>query len=209
MCFKKQIVCPKCGKKTPKDHPVCEECGVNIAEQQAIVKAKAEATRIADNVIKHQGFFGTILPQYHGYKKRELRCQADKMIRDHMVKLLNKSKDTIKDLQSASMADPGMMKQLEDVLVQVDTFSRKIQHADYGYMETGDKSEKIGVKEIDRLLDFDKQNIETVMAIEGLTNKLKDSIHPQEMAELKAKVKAAITAYEQRDEFMRTWSVSK
>jgi len=205
MCFKKKIVCPKCGKKTPKENAVCKECGVNIAEAQTVQKVKADANRITNDVIKHQGFFGTILPQYHGYKKRELRRQADKMVRDHLVKLLNKSKDVLKDLQTSST--PDMMKQLEDRLVEIDTFSRKIQHADYGYLETGDKSQKIGVKEIDRLLDFDKKNIETVMAIETLTNKLKTGgIHPQEMTELKEKVKESITAYEQRDEYMRTWS---
>ena len=208
MCFKKKIRCPKCGEKTPKDEEICVKCGVVIKEASAIKKKKEEMDYVTDDIIKHRGFFGRVIPQYRGYKKRELRRVSDKLVRDYLVKILKGSKDALKTMQSNIIEkSPEVVKKIEDLLTDVDIFSRKIQHADYGYMETGTKALRIGEEELDKLLDFDKNAIETVMDIDFDVKELtEDSLTLENIKILGKKVRAATDAYEQRDEYMRGFS---
>lgn len=205
MCiFKKKIKCPKCGEKTPKDGEFCNHCGANLKQAAKVRDKTEEATAVTDDIIKHRGFFGRIIPQYRGYKRREVRRISDKVLRDHLVKELTKAKDTIKMLEEGMIDNaPEIVEDLEKVLMEMDTFVNKINHADYGYMETGTRALRIGEDEIERLLDFDKATIETVIEIQDLVDALTDTVNTNEILELRKKLRAATTAYEQRDEYMR------
>lgn len=204
MCiFKKKVVCPKCGEKTRKDFETCQECGANLKKAAKVRDKKIEATEVTNDIIKHRGFFGRIIPQYRGYKRREVRRISDKVLREHLVQELEKSKDTIKLLEEGMIDNaPEIVEDLEKVLMEMDTFINKIKHADYGYMETGTRALRIGEDEIERLLDFDKATIETIVEIQDLVDALTDTVNTNEILDLRKKLRAATTAYEQRDEYM-------
>lgn len=114
---------------------------------------------LRDKVRDGQGAFDKllgVLPGFKGYKEREIRRTADKLLRDHLVTILGGARRSLEQLRGR-LADAGDLRRLGEV----DTAGRRLEHltdrvryADYGYSGFFDAL-KIDSHALDRLYDFD------------------------------------------------------
>ncbi len=96
------------------------------------------------------------IPGYRGYKEKELRREADKMVREKSVAALNGGRIAIKDVMAA-IADSSrtdLFKTVNRVSAVYDRVTSEIEHADYGYAGFFD-AVKVREEELDELLKYD------------------------------------------------------
>ncbi|MBN2150476.1 MAG: hypothetical protein JW839_03415 [Candidatus Lokiarchaeota archaeon] len=198
----------KCGAENPVNAKFCLSCGAGLADQQAVQSKVDEATTITDDFKDKGGFWQKIIPGYHGYKQKELRREADKLVRDHLVKQLQGMKKDLTSIQEDAVSSAAdLVPKLEDLLGELDTFMKKVQYADYGMGGLFD-TEKIKEPELDKLIEFDKSVIETVMSLQGGIKDLGEGLAEggaDKIKQLRSFIKDAMKYYAQRDEFIRGW----
>jgi len=96
------------------------------------------------------------IPGYRGYKQKELRREADKMVRDKAAAALNEGRSAIKEVMTA-MADStreDLFKAVNRLSAVYDRVTAEIEHADYGYAGFFD-AVKVKENELDQLLRYD------------------------------------------------------
>ncbi len=113
------------------------------------------------------------IPGYLGYKEKETRREADRLLRQHLVAQLDEERRRLVDIQRR-MVDSGGLRMLDDVdraLIKVQKLSDMIRTASYGYAGLFDA---IKVKEVqlDALYQFDNQMLEKVEAIRDAVSAL-------------------------------------
>lgn len=99
-----------------------------------------------------------VLPGFRGYKLREQRREADRIVRDHIHRTLQSSRDDLmrsfqilSDSKNAELLEP-----INRIIAKLDRISERINHASYGYSGFFD-SVKIEEPELDRMLAYDTQ----------------------------------------------------
>ncbi len=198
----------KCGAENPVEAKFCLSCGAGMADQRAAVGKAAEADQITEGFKDKGGFWQKIIPGYHGYKQKEIRRESDKLVRDQLVKQLQNAKKDLTSIQEDAVSSaPDLVGKLEDMLAELDTFLKKIQYADYGMGGLFD-SEKIKEPELEKLIEFDKSTIETVMSLTAGIKELGSGLAEggaDKIKQLRSFIKDAIKYYGQRDEFIRGW----
>lgn len=200
--------CSKCGAENPMDAKFCLSCGAGLGEQKAVQGKVAEATEITEDFKDKGGFWAKIIPGYHGYKKKEIRRESDRLLRDHLVKQMTNTKNELDAIaEEAASSKPDLVMKIEDMRTELDTFLRKIQHADYGYAGLFG-SDKIKENELDKLIEFDRSIVEVVMELQNDMKKLTADTTEAGIKDLRSKIKQSIQYYGQRDEFIRGWTPS-
>lgn len=113
------------------------------------------------------------IPGYRGYKQKELRREADKLLREYVAERLEAARSKLESVALAA-TDRGDLQ----VLAGVDRTGRKLRtvrdkylYADYGYAGIFD-TVKVGEDVLDRLYQFDAQSQEAVLRLEELVNAL-------------------------------------
>ena len=96
------------------------------------------------------------IPGFDGYREREVRRTADKLVRDRLVAELDEVREELKDVVAA-WARAGRLSELPDI----DRLSRlmgkvrdNIRFADYGYTGFFD-AVKITEEQLDKLYEYD------------------------------------------------------
>lgn len=202
------VSCSKCGGENPTDARFCLNCGADMTAQKKVQGTVAEATQITEDFKDKGGFWAKIIPGYHGYKKKEIRREADKLLRDYLVKQLANAKGVLGEIQEEAASDaPGVLSKLEDMLTELDTFSRKIQHADYGFGSMFG-SDKVKENELDKLIDFDRQVVGVVIELANALKAFASDISDAEdkTKEVRRMIKDATRFYAQRDQFIQGWT---
>jgi len=99
-----------------------------------------------------------VLPGFRGYKLREQRREADRIVRNHIHYVLQNSRtwlsycyQSLVDGKVAELIEP-----MNRLLARVDRVSEKVNHASYGYAGFFD-SVKIEEPDLDRMLAYDTQ----------------------------------------------------
>jgi hypothetical protein len=118
------------------------------------------------------------LPGFRGYKLREQRREADRIVRDYIYKSLEQSRD---DLMSCfqSLSDSKVSELMEPVnrlVAKLDRVAEKINRASYGYSGFFD-SIKIEENELDNMLAYDTQLMDSVRKIGELTTSFKADLN--------------------------------
>lgn len=96
------------------------------------------------------------IPGFKGYQDRENRRDADKLLREHLVGLLNQTRHKLSRFQSQLSAE-GQFKPVTDlnrVSRRLARIRDRIQHAGYGYAGIFD-AVKIDEAALDRLYQYD------------------------------------------------------
>jgi len=108
------------------------------------------------------------IPGFDGYRERELRRTADKILRDHLVSRLDNVRNVMKDFISQLTLNGQL-----DGLDKVDRLERllatardSLRFADYGYTGFFD-AVKINEAELDRLYDYDASLGQAIDACAG------------------------------------------
>ncbi len=114
---------------------------------------------LLDQVKDQMGGFEQLvakIPGYKGYKEKELRREADKLLRDHIVNRMRTVKTQLDGLQQ-DLIGAGKFDLLDETgsaATQIQTFIDRVRTAAYGY---GGLFDAVRVKEddLDRVYEFD------------------------------------------------------
>ncbi|MCL5878034.1 MAG: hypothetical protein M1540_09515 [Candidatus Bathyarchaeota archaeon] len=129
------------------------------------------------------------LPGFRGYKEKELRRESDKLIRTHLSLKLSKAKDNVRSI-SQKIADKRYLDVLTDVdrlVAKMDRITEKVNHASYGYSGFFDIV-KIKEDNLDRMIAFDNQLVESVNVLVAEVDGLKAQLLGGDYTNLKAKI---------------------
>jgi len=110
------------------------------------------------------------LPGFRGYKVREERREADRIVRDYIYRALKGTRD---DLMAcfqllSNAGTPELMEPTNQLIAKFDRIVEKVNRASYGYSGFFD-SVRIEAPQLDQMLAYDTQMIEAA-------RKLADSI---------------------------------
>ena len=110
------------------------------------------------------------IPGYAGYKAREQRREADKLLRLHIARQYEAQMTRLQDIQGR-MVDAGQLDALfalERAVMRLQLLIDRIKTASYGYSGMFD-AVKVDQTALDRLYDFDRAMLDSV---EGLASRL-------------------------------------
>lgn len=117
-----------------------------------------------------------VLPGFRGYKLREQRREADRIVRDYAYRTLEKSRDELTAVfQSLSDAKAGeLLEPMNRLTAKLDRVAEKINHASYGYSGFFD-AVKIEERELDNMLAYDSQLMDLVRKFAQDTSQFKSA----------------------------------
>jgi len=101
------------------------------------------------------------IPGYKGYKEKEMRREADKLLRETVAAQMEAHRQRMNDLQK-QLIGAGRFEYLDEVgnaLTKLKTFIDRVQKASYGYAGLFD-AVRVREEELDRMYDFDQQLLE-------------------------------------------------
>jgi hypothetical protein len=113
-----------------------------------------------------------VVPGFRGYKEKEQRREADKLIRNFIYSGLHEARNDLQDIYQA-VADgrtPEDLRPIDQLTAIFDRVSEKVNHASYGYAGFFDAI-KIDEDDLDRMIDFDTQLID---GAKGLAQRVED-----------------------------------
>ena len=115
-----------------------------------------------------------VLPGFRGYKLREQRREADRIVRDYIYKALEHSRDdltscfqALSDSKASELAEP-----MNRLIAKLDRIAEKINRASYGYSGFFDAI-KVEEAELDNMLAYDTQLMDLVRKIGDTTTSFK------------------------------------
>jgi DNA repair ATPase RecN len=117
------------------------------------------------------------VPGFRGYKLREQRREADRIVRDYIYRALEQSRDNLTGcLQALSDSKAlELMEPMNRLLAKLDRIAEKINHASYGYSGFFD-SIKIEEVELDKMLSYDTQLMDLVRKFSATTASFKSDL---------------------------------
>jgi hypothetical protein len=115
-----------------------------------------------------------IIPGFRGYKLREQRREADRIVRDYIYRALQHSRDDLMScLQSLTDAKASeLVEPMNRLIARLDTIAEMINRASYGYSGFFD-SIKVEEPELDNMLAYDTQLMDSVRKIGDATASFK------------------------------------
>jgi hypothetical protein len=137
------------------------------------------------------------LPGFRGYKEKELRRESDKLIRTHLALKLSRDKDTVRAI-AQRIADKRYLDILTDIdrlTAKMDRITEKVNHASYGYAGFFDIV-KIKEDNLDRMIAYDNQLIESVNTLTDQIDSLKTQLLGGDYTNLKDKIQAVTDKFE-------------
>jgi hypothetical protein len=121
-----------------------------------------------------ESFLGKI-PGYKGYKEKEMRREADKLLRDVLARRLEEQWRRLPDIQKQllSSAQIQWLDDIEGATMKLQRFIDRLKTATYGYAGFFDAA-RVKEEELDQLYNFDlaldEQVDEITAAIDGLSS---------------------------------------
>lgn len=131
------------------------------------------------------------LPGFRGYKEKELRREADRLIRNHLYQKLTAAKTDAKTIFQ-KLTDRRALDVLSDMdrlMARFDRVSEKVNHASYGYAGFFDVV-KIQEEALDRMIDFDNKMVDDVAKVVDEVATFKAEITKQDFDEAKERVQS-------------------
>jgi len=118
-----------------------------------------------------------IIPGYRGYKLREERREADRIVRDYIYRALERSRDDLmgcfQSLSDAKVSE--LIEPMNRLIARIDTIAEKINRGSYGYSGFFD-SIKVNEPELDNMLAYDTQMMDLVRKINDATTSFKTDL---------------------------------
>ncbi|MFX1562935.1 MAG: hypothetical protein ACFFDP_06475 [Promethearchaeota archaeon] len=118
-----------------------------------------------------------LIPGWRGYRIKEERRNADRILRDQLCSRLRSSQDVIEDIRRAVVEAEleGAYTTIESLGSRTERLISQIEHADYGYRPFFDA---IKIKEDDLLnmLKFDTWFVEVVQEFDQIANDVLNSV---------------------------------
>lgn len=120
------------------------------------------------------------IPGYAGYKKKEQRREADKLLRLHVARQYEEQLKRLGEIQYA-LTSKGRLASiitLERAATKLQLLIDRIKNASYGYSGLFDAL-KVNEDTLDKLYEFDKAMLDGVNRIASLLDKLSEAAHTE------------------------------
>lgn len=148
------------------------------------------------------------IPGYKGYKEKELRREADKLLREHIATRMRTVKKGLNALQQdlVSAGKYDLMDEAESAATQLQTFIDRIRTATYGY---GGLFDAVRIKEddLDRVYQFDETLMAYADRIEGAVERAREGMEGEEARSLVLMIRSlareANAAFDERQDVLR------
>ena len=120
---------------------------------------------------------GSKIPGYSGYKEREDRRQADRILRQTIAARYEEQWARISGLQRQLLEEGGIehVDRLEAAAIKLRTFVDQVKTASYGYSGFFD-AVKVNEKELAALYDFDNQLLQNIEAVKAAVDNVEASL---------------------------------
>lgn len=146
------------------------------------------------------------LPGYKGYKDKELRREADKLLRVQVAGKLDEQRKRLAELQVEliSGAQIEFLDDIERAVMKLQLLIDRVKTASYGYAGLFD-AVKVKEDELDRLYEFDSKLLDLVDQIAAAVDKITSAISANDgvgvaIAELILTVEQANLTFGHRNE---------
>jgi hypothetical protein len=126
------------------------------------------------------------VPGFSGYKKREQRREADKIIRNFIYSKLQEARNGLQDTyQTLAESEQSDALQSVDRLTAIfDRVSERVNHASYGYSGFFDVI-KIEETDLDRMIGFDTQLVDGAKGLAERVRSIKSQVQADRLDSLK------------------------
>ncbi len=104
-----------------------------------------------------------LIPGFKGYKKKELRRESDKHLREKICDELKYIKKDFEYMEEG-VKEMDELKHCEEIIQQIQKMIDKIEHADYGYAGFFDPIH-IDEEELERLYKYDEKILKRIEEI--------------------------------------------
>jgi hypothetical protein len=125
------------------------------------------------------------IPGYKGYKDKEQRREADKLLRDHIVSRMRTVKSQLDALQTdlISAGKIDLLDEAGSASTQIQTFMDRVRTASYGY---GGLFDAVRIKEddLDRVYEFDSALVSYAERIEGAISRAREGLEGEDARSL-------------------------
>jgi len=117
------------------------------------------------------------IPGFRGYKLKEMRREADKLIRDNIYRRLVDAKSSLREIfqRLAINKLTDVLSETDRLIAKFDRVSELINHAPYGYSGFFD-AVKIEEDDLERMIDFDLKLVDNAKEIEAKVKQFKQDI---------------------------------
>ena len=116
------------------------------------------------------------IPGYHGYKEKEMRRDADKLLRDHIYGVLTEQRRRIEDIQGELGVEYiESVEKIGTARRRLQTLADTVRTAAYGYAGLFD-AVKVKEEELDALYEFDNELLAESEAIVASVDSLQSAI---------------------------------
>lgn len=116
------------------------------------------------------------LPGFEGYREREIRRAGDRLVRDHLVNMLDQQRRRLEQLMGESgTRNIAVTSRIGRTQRRLTTVHDRIDHTDYGYTGFFDAA-KIDTDELDALYEYDVDLIRDVEQMEDILHGIEQSM---------------------------------
>lgn len=146
------------------------------------------------------------IPGYKGYKEKELRREADKLLRMEVARALDDQRKRLSELQMQLISEAQIehVDDLERAIMKLQLLIDRTKTASYGYAGLFD-AVKVKEEQLDALYDFDSEMLDLVQEIGSDVDQVASAIMAKEgvglaIAELIVTVEQANLTFGHRSE---------
>lgn len=118
-----------------------------------------------------------LIPGYHGYKAKELRREADRLVRNYLFQQLTLSKNDLK-LVFQRIVDNKLTDDWTDmdrIITDLDTVAQEFNHAAYGYSGFFD-AVRVEEKNLNNMVDYDTKLIDNAGSLDVKVKAFKNDV---------------------------------
>jgi len=131
---------------------------------------------LRDTVSGARGTLETLIgkiPGYHGYKEKEMRREADKLLRTHLSQRFQEQRTKLSNVQN-QLASEGKLEHmglLERTMLQLQLLIDRLKVAEYGYAGLFD-AVRVREEQLDALYTYDNALTTSVEQLAGKMDRL-------------------------------------
>jgi len=131
---------------------------------------------LRDTVSGARGTLETLIgkiPGYHGYKEKEMRREADKLLRTHLSQRFQEQRTKLSNVQN-QLASEGKLEHmglLERTMLQLQLLIDRLKVAEYGYAGLFD-AVRVKEEQLDALYTYDNALTSSVEQLAGKMDRL-------------------------------------
>ncbi|NPA06772.1 MAG: hypothetical protein GXO54_05135 [Chloroflexi bacterium] len=147
------------------------------------------------------------IPGYAGYKAREKRREADKLLRTTLAQRLKEQVQRLTDIQRRLLSSGGIrwLDEVETVITRLQAAADKIRTASYGYAGLFD-AVKVNEAQLKRLYEFDAALVDVVERIARAIDDLEAALGTPDVGAILARVQRLaqdlLTTFEHRKDVL-------